>query len=79
MIHHYDHFKFKTMRLFVGSRFLVSHHKLCKPRHFYSFSPLGTMSNHNWGVFYPRGGGGGGGGGDLLRLANTRHIFSLPF
>ena len=66
----------KLMRLFVGNGFLVFHHELLKPRHFYDLSPLGTMSNHNWQVFHP---GGGGGGGDLSQLADTRHIFSLPF
>ena len=71
MIHLNDQFIFKTMRLFVGSEFLVSYHRLCKPRHFYGLSPLGTMSYHNWRVFHPRG--------DLSLLANTRHIFSLPF
>ena len=71
MIHHNDHFIFKIMRLFVGSGFLVSHHKLYKPRHFYGISQLGTMSDHNWWVFHLRG--------DLSLLADTRHIFSLPF
>ena len=61
----------KSMRLFVGSGFLVSHCGLCKPRHFYDLSPLGTMSNHNWWVFHSRG--------DLSLLTDTRHIFSLPF
>ena len=70
MIHLNDHFIFKTMFLFVGSKFLVSHHRLRKPRHFYGLSPLGTMSEHNWGVFHPRG--------DSSLLANTWHIFSLP-
>ena len=42
----------KSMCLFVGSGFLVSHHGLRKPRHFYSLSPLETMSNHNWQVFH---------------------------
>ena len=45
----------KSMCLFVGSGFLVSHHRLCKPRHFYGLSPLGTVSDHNWRVF-TRGG-----------------------
>ena len=71
MIHLNDHFMFKIMCLFVGSEFLVSHHMPRKPRHFYSLLPLGTMSNHNWRVFHPRG--------DLSLLDNTRHIFSLPF
>ena len=59
----------KSMSLFVGSRFLESHRGLCKPRHFYGLSPLGTMSDHNWRVFHPRG--------DLSLLINTRHIFSF--
>ena len=60
----------KSMRLFVGSRFLVSHRRLRKPRHIYDLSPLGTMSDHNWRVFHPRG--------DLSLIANnTRHIFSV--
>ena len=71
MIHHNDHFIFKTMRLFVGSEFYVSHRRLCNPRHFYGLSPLATMSDHNWPVFHSRG--------DLSFLADTRHIFSLPF
>ena len=70
MIHLHDNFIFKTMRLFVGSEFLVSHCRLRKPRHFYGVSPLGTMSDHNWRGFHPRR--------DLSLLANTRHIFSLP-
>ena len=61
----------KSMRLFVGSGFLVSHRRLCKPRHFYGLSPLKTMSDHNSRVFHPRG--------DLSLLTDTRHIFSLPF
>ena len=67
MIHHNDHFIFKIMRLNVGSGFLVSHHGLRKPRHFYDLSPLGTMSDHNWWVFHSRG--------DLSLLADTRHVF----
>ena len=70
MKHLNDHFIFKTMLLFVGSEFLVSHRRLHKPRHFYSLSSLETMSNHNWRVFHPRG--------DLSLFANTRHMFSLP-
>ena len=42
-----------------------------KLKHFYGLSPLGTMSDHNWRAFYPMD--------DLFILANTRHIFSLPF
>ena len=61
----------KSMLLFVGSRFLVSHRGLRKPRHFYGLSPLGTMSDHNWRTFHPKE--------DLSLLVNTRHIFSLPF
>ena len=57
----------KSMCLFVGNRFLVSHRELCKPRHFYGLSPLGTMSDHNWRVFHPRR--------DLSLLVDTRHIF----
>ena len=71
MIHLNDHFIFKIMCLFVGSEFLVLHHRLRKPRHFYGLSSLGILSNHNWQIFHPRG--------DLSLLANTRHIFSLPF
>ena len=71
MIHHNDHFIFKILHLFMGSRFLVSHRGLYKPRHFYGFSPLETMSDHNWRVFYSRG--------DLSLLVDTRHIYSLPF
>ena len=59
----------KSMRLFVGSGFFVSHHELRKPRHFYGLSPLGTMSDHNWRVFHPRG--------DLSLLADTWNIFSV--
>ena len=70
MIHLNDHFIFKTMCLFVGSEFLVSHHKLRKPRQFYDISPLGTMSDHNSLVFHLRG--------NPSLLANTRHIFYLP-
>ena len=51
--------------------FLVSHRGLRKPRHFYSLSTLGTMSDHNWRAFHSRE--------DISLLANTRHIFSLPF
>ena len=57
----------KSMRLFVGSGFLVSHHGLRKPRHFYGLSSLGTMSN--WWVFYLRQ--------YLSLLVDTRHIFSF--
>ena len=32
----------------------MSHCGLCKPRHFYGLSPLGTMSDHNWRVFHMR-------------------------
>ena len=77
MIHHNDHFIFKIhfifniMLLCVGSEFLVSHHRIHKPRHFYGISPLGTMSDHNWRVFLPRE--------DLSQLADTQHIFYLPF
>ena len=42
MIHHNDHFIFKTMCLFLGSGILVSYRRLCKPRHFYFF--------HRWGL-----------------------------
>ena len=58
--------------------FLVLHHRLRKPRHFYSLSPLGTMSYHNWRwrVFHPRRGGGGGGIYPNLLIPDT---FSLPF
>ena len=59
----------KFMCLFMGSGFLVSHHGLGKPKHFYDLSLLGTMSNHNWRVFHSRG--------DLSLLANTRHMFSV--
>ena len=59
----------KSMSLFVGSGFLVSHRRLRKLRHFYSLSLLGTMSDHNWRVFHPRG--------DLSLLADTQHIFSI--
>ena len=44
MIHHKAHFIFKIMHFFMGSGVLVSHRRLCKPRHFYGLSPLGTMS-----------------------------------
>ena len=57
----------KSMRLFVGSIFLVSHRRLRKPSHFYGLSLLRTMSDHNWWVFHPRG--------DLSLLDDTRHIF----
>ena len=59
----------KSMRFFMGSGFLVSHHGLCKPRHFYGLLPLGTMSDDNWQIFHPRG--------DLSLLVDTRHIFSV--
>ena len=59
------------MRLYVGSGFLVSYRRLRKLRHFYGLSSLGTMSDHNLWAFHPRE--------DLSLLANTRHIFSLPF
>ena len=48
------HFMFKIMRLCVGSRFLVSHYGLRKPRHFYDLSPLRTMSDHNWQAVHSR-------------------------
>ena len=67
MIHHSDHFIFKIMRLFVGSGFLVSHRWLCKPRHFYGLSTLGTMFDHNWWVFHSRE--------DLFLLDDTQHNF----
>ena len=77
MINHNDHFilnvhfMFKILRLCMGSIFLVSHHGLRKPRHFYGLPPFGTMSNHNWRAFHLRE--------DLSLLIDTRHIFSLPF
>ena len=71
MIHHNNHFIFKIMRLYVGSGFLVSHHGLRKPRHFYGLASIGTISDHNWRAFHPRE--------DLSLLTETRHIFSLPF
>ena len=64
-------FHLKSMHLYVGIRFLVSHRELQKPKHFYNLSPLRTMSNHNWQVFHLRG--------DLSFLTDTQHIFSLPF
>ena len=45
----------KSMCFFMGSGFLVSHRGLCKPKHFYDLSSLGTMSDHDWQVFHPRG------------------------
>ena len=71
MIHHNDHFIFKFHVPFMGIGNLVSHRRICKPRHVYDLSPLGTMSDHNWRVFYLRR--------DLSLLIDTRHIFSLPF
>ena len=77
MIHHNDnfifkiHFMFKIMHLCVGSRFLVSHRGLCKPKNFYSLSPLRTMSYHIWSAFHPRE--------DLSLIVDTQHIFYLPF
>ena len=65
----------KSMSLYVGSGFLVSHLEPRKPRHFYGLSPPRTMSDHNWRVFHPERGGGGG---SLSQLDDTRHIFSLP-
>ena len=59
----------KSMCLFVGRGFLVSHRGLLKPRHFYDLSPLGTMSYYNWQVFHSRG--------DLSLLVDTRHTFSV--
>ena len=61
----------KSIHLFMDSGFLVSHSRLCKPRHFYGLSPLGTMFDHNWRVFHLRE--------DLSLFVDTRHIFSLPF
>ena len=61
----------KFIHLFVGSGFLVSHFELRKPRHFYGFSPLGTMSDHNRRVFHPSG--------NLSLLIDARHIFYLLF
>ena len=72
MIHHNDHFIFKIMCLFVGSVFLVSHRRLYKPRHFYSLSSLGTMSDHNWWVFHPRG-------GSTSACSYPAHVFYLSF
>ena len=40
MLHFNDHLYSKLMCLFVGSEFLVSHHRLHTPRHFYALSPL---------------------------------------
>ena len=57
----------KSMCLFMGRVFLVS--GLRKPKHFYGLSPLGTISDHNWRFFHPRG--------DLSLLANTQHTFSF--
>ena len=79
MIHVSDHFIFKTMHLFVGSKFWVSHHRLRKPRHYYDLSPLGTMSDHNWRVFHRGGGGGGGGGGIYLCLLIPDTYFLYHF
>ena len=59
----------KSMRLFVGSGFLVSYRELRKPKHFYGLSLFGTMSDHNWRVFHLRG--------DLSLLVDIRHIFSF--
>ena len=59
----------KSMRLYVGSGFLVSHRGLYKLKNFYSLSLLGTMSDHNGRDFHPRE--------DLSLLANTGHIFSF--
>ena len=67
----------KSMRLFVGSGFLVSHHELNKPRHFYGLSLLGTMSDHNWRVFHLRGGGGGGGIYPFLLIPDTYFPFHV--
>ena len=47
------------------------HRGLRKPKHFYSLSPLGTMSDHNCRVFHLRG--------DLFLIADTRHIFSVSW
>ena len=71
MLHHNNHFIFKIMRLYVGNGFLLSPRGLHNPKHFYGLSPLGTISDHIWRAFHPRE--------DLSLLANTRHIFSLPF
>ena len=57
----------KSMHLFMGSGFLVSHHELHKPRHFYGLLPSETIFDRNWRVFHPRG--------DLSLFADTRHIF----
>ena len=62
----------KSMRLYVGSRFFVSHCGLHKPIHFYGLSPLGTMFDHNWRAFHPRE--------DLSLLAKyPAHIFFTIF
>ena len=70
MIHHNENFIFKIMCLFVGRIFLVSHHGLRKPKHFYSLSPLGTMSDHNWyftqGGIYP-----------FLLILNTYFLYNF--
>ena len=50
----------------------MSHRRLLKPRHFYGFSLLRTMSNHNWRAFHPRG------YLSLLAIPNTR-IFLFLF
>ena len=40
MLHLNDHLYTKLMCLFVGSKFLVSHCRLCTPRYFYGLSLL---------------------------------------
>ena len=55
----------------MGSGFLVSHRGIRKPRHFYDLSFLGTMSDYNLLDFHPRE--------DISLIADTRHIFYLPF
>ena len=71
IMHPNDHFTFKTMCLFVGSEFLVSHHRLCKPRHFTAF--------HRWGLCLTIIGWSFTRGGFYPCLLAPNTYFILPF
>ena len=63
---------FTKSRVFLWYRIFGVSLMLRKPRHFYGLSPLGTMSDHNWRVFHPRG------YLSILAISNT-HIFHFLF
>ena len=62
-------FSLTTMRLLWVMDFWCCTNELHKPRHFYGFSPLGTMSDHNLMGLSPWG--------NLSQLDDTRHIIIL--